>query len=77
MAVESTARIVACEKQRSGAAIEQEMDIQSRFAIATPRRAKQARRAEQDDLLGGDEASAAESGVEASTVSSEAEPLMG
>ena len=86
MAVESTARIVTCEKQRGGAAIEQERedtghvvlcgtcsDIQSRFVTAMPRRAKPARRAKQDDLLGGDEASAAESGDEASTVSSVAD----
>ena len=50
-------------------------DIQSRFVIAMPRRAKQARDEKQDDLLGGqDEASAAESGDEASTVSSGADP---
>ena len=42
-----------------------------------PRRAKQAKRAKQDDLLGGDEASAAESGDEASTVSSDADHLSG
>ena len=90
LAVESTARIVTCEKQRGGAAIEQERedtghvvlcrtcsDIQSRFVTAMPRRAKQAKRAKQDDLLGGDEASAAESGDEASTVSSDADPLSG
>ena len=88
LAVESTARIVACEKQRSGAAIEQERgdtghvvmcrvcsDFQSRFVTAMPRRAKQARREKQDNLLGKkDEASAAESGDEASTISSDADP---
>ena len=46
-------------------------DIQSRFVTAMPRRVK-ARRTKQDDLLGGDDASADESGVEASTVSSDA-----
>ena len=50
-------------------------DIQSRFVIAMPPRAKQAQRAKQDDLLGGDEASAAESGDEASTVSSDADQV--
>ena len=90
LAVESTARIVTCEKQRGVAAIEKERgdtghmvlcstccDIQSRFVTAMPRRAKQAKRAKQDDLLGGDEASAAESGDEASTVSSDADHLSG
>ena len=92
LAVERAARIVTCEKQRGGAAIEQEKgdtghvvlcrtcsDIQSRYVMAMPRRAKQARRAKQDDDLlgGGDEASAAESGDEASTVSSDADPVSG
>ena len=89
LAVESTARIVTCEKQRGGSAIAQERedtghvvlcktccDIQSRFVTAMPRRAK-AQRAKQDDLLGGDEASAAESGDEASTVSSDADQVSG
>ena len=84
LAVESTARIVTCEKQRGGESIEQDLDdtghvvlcgtcrdIQSRFVTAMPRRVK-ARRTKQDDLLGGDDASADESGVEASTVSSDA-----
>ena len=83
-------RIVTCEKQRGGAAIEQERehrlhvelsrvccDVQSRFDIAMPRRAKQAKRAKQDDSLGWDEASAAESRDEASTVSSDADPVSG
>ena len=85
LAVESPARFVACEKQRSSEAILQEMedtgdvvmcracrDIQSRFVTPMPRKAKQARQ-KQDDLLGGlEEASAGESGDEASTVSSHA-----
>ena len=85
LAVESAARFVACEKQRSCEAILQEKegtgavvmcgacrDIQSRFVMPMPRTAKQARQ-KQDDLLGGlEEASAGESGDEASTVSNNA-----
>ena len=89
LAVESTARIVACEKQRGCAAIEQEReatghvvlcktcrDIQSRLVIAMPRRAK-AKHTMQDDLFGGDEESAAESGEEATTVSSDTDQVSG
>ena len=48
-------------------------DIQSRFVTPMPRRSKQDKRKPQDDLLGGvDEASAAESGDDATTVSSDA-----
>ena len=85
LAVESAALLVACEKHWSWEAILQEKadtgdvvmcgacrDIQSRFVMPMPRTAKQARQ-KQDDLLGGlEEASAGESGDEASTVSNHA-----
>ena len=86
LAVETAARLVTCEKQRSLEAIKQELeatgnaglctvcrDMQSRFVTPMPRRTKHVKRRPQDDFLGGlDEGSAAESGDEATTVSSDA-----